>query len=280
MANRLADETSPYLLQHKDNPVDWYPWGEEALGARARGGPADPALDRLLGLPLVPRDGARVLRGRGDGRAHERALRLRQARPRGAPRPRRDLHGGLPGDDRPRRLAAQRLPHARAGAVLRRHLLPARARGRACRAGATVLEAVAEAWDDAPRGDPRRRRAGSRERLRGRRALRALERADRPARRSTRRSPALRAQLRPRARRLRRRAEVPARLGDRVPAAARRDRDGRRTRCARWPRAACTTRSAAASPATRSTPAGSSPTSRRCSTTTRCSPAPTCTAGR
>ena len=35
MANRLANETSPYLLQHKDNPVDWYPWGPEAL-ARAR----------------------------------------------------------------------------------------------------------------------------------------------------------------------------------------------------------------------------------------------------
>jgi uncharacterized protein YyaL (SSP411 family) len=31
MPNRLADETSPYLLQHKDNPVDWYPWGAEAL---------------------------------------------------------------------------------------------------------------------------------------------------------------------------------------------------------------------------------------------------------
>ena len=30
MANRLAEETSPYLLQHKDNPVDWLPWGEEA----------------------------------------------------------------------------------------------------------------------------------------------------------------------------------------------------------------------------------------------------------
>jgi uncharacterized protein len=29
--NRLADETSPYLLQHKDNPVDWEPWGEKAL---------------------------------------------------------------------------------------------------------------------------------------------------------------------------------------------------------------------------------------------------------
>ena len=33
--NRLAAETSPYLLQHAGNPVDWYPWGEEAL-ARAR----------------------------------------------------------------------------------------------------------------------------------------------------------------------------------------------------------------------------------------------------
>ena len=29
--NRLADETSPYLLQHAHNPVDWYPWGPEAL---------------------------------------------------------------------------------------------------------------------------------------------------------------------------------------------------------------------------------------------------------
>ncbi len=35
MSNRLAFETSPYLLQHAGNPVDWYPWGEEAL-TRAR----------------------------------------------------------------------------------------------------------------------------------------------------------------------------------------------------------------------------------------------------
>jgi len=35
MANALARETSPYLLQHRDNPVDWLPWGEEAL-TRAR----------------------------------------------------------------------------------------------------------------------------------------------------------------------------------------------------------------------------------------------------
>jgi uncharacterized protein len=33
--NRLAQETSPYLLQHADNPVDWYPWGDEAF-ERAR----------------------------------------------------------------------------------------------------------------------------------------------------------------------------------------------------------------------------------------------------
>ena len=32
MPNRLAAESSPYLLQHKENPVDWYPWGNEALG--------------------------------------------------------------------------------------------------------------------------------------------------------------------------------------------------------------------------------------------------------
>jgi uncharacterized protein len=35
MSNRLAHETSPYLLQHAENPVDWYPWGPEAL-ERAR----------------------------------------------------------------------------------------------------------------------------------------------------------------------------------------------------------------------------------------------------
>src|SRR6187431_1094238 len=31
MSNHLAAESSPYLLQHQDNPVDWYPWGAEAL---------------------------------------------------------------------------------------------------------------------------------------------------------------------------------------------------------------------------------------------------------
>jgi uncharacterized protein len=36
MPNRLSEETSPYLLQHKDNPVDWLPWGEEAKERAAK----------------------------------------------------------------------------------------------------------------------------------------------------------------------------------------------------------------------------------------------------
>jgi uncharacterized protein YyaL (SSP411 family) len=36
MSNRLSTQTSPYLKQHADNPVDWYPWGEDALEAARR----------------------------------------------------------------------------------------------------------------------------------------------------------------------------------------------------------------------------------------------------
>jgi uncharacterized protein YyaL (SSP411 family) len=45
MPNRLAGETSPYLLQHADNPVDWFPWGPDAL-ARAK------LLDRPIFLSI------------------------------------------------------------------------------------------------------------------------------------------------------------------------------------------------------------------------------------
>jgi uncharacterized protein len=38
MPNRLAAESSPYLLQHRDNPVDWYPWGQEALSRASETG--------------------------------------------------------------------------------------------------------------------------------------------------------------------------------------------------------------------------------------------------
>ncbi|WP_366826238.1 DUF255 domain-containing protein [Bosea sp. (in: a-proteobacteria)] len=56
--NRLKHAASPYLLQHRDNPVDW--WGMER-GSLCRGEdePASgPALDRLCRLSLVPRHGA------------------------------------------------------------------------------------------------------------------------------------------------------------------------------------------------------------------------------
>jgi uncharacterized protein YyaL (SSP411 family) len=40
MANRLSAATSPYLLQHAENPVDWWEWGDEAFAeARRRGVP-------------------------------------------------------------------------------------------------------------------------------------------------------------------------------------------------------------------------------------------------
>src|SRR3989338_7202342 len=35
-SNRLGKEKSPYLLQHKDNPVAWFPWGEEAFSVARR----------------------------------------------------------------------------------------------------------------------------------------------------------------------------------------------------------------------------------------------------
>lgn len=36
MSNRLKEQSSPYLLQHSENPVDWYPWGDEAFGKASR----------------------------------------------------------------------------------------------------------------------------------------------------------------------------------------------------------------------------------------------------
>ncbi len=110
----------------RTTPSTGTPGATRRWTAPARGPPAA-GLDRLLRLPLVPRDGARVLRGPRGRRADERALRVHQGRPRGAPRRRRRLHGGLPGDDRPGRLAAERVPDPEQAAVLRRYLLPARA---------------------------------------------------------------------------------------------------------------------------------------------------------
>ena len=59
MPNHLATESSPYLLQHQNNPVDWYPWGAEAIERAQKREQADLSVDRLFGMSLVPRDGAR-----------------------------------------------------------------------------------------------------------------------------------------------------------------------------------------------------------------------------
>ena len=124
--NRLAHETSPYLRQHAHNPVDWYPWGTEALERAAPSGPAHLPQHRLLGVPLVPRHGARELRERGDRQDPERPLRQHQGRSRGTARPRPDLHDRRAAADRPGRLADVGVPDAGPAALLRRHLLPAR----------------------------------------------------------------------------------------------------------------------------------------------------------
>src|SRR3546814_15413456 len=62
--------------------------GRGGAGAGARTRPADPAVDRLFGVPLVPCDGARELRRHATGGADERALRQRQGPSRGTPRSR------------------------------------------------------------------------------------------------------------------------------------------------------------------------------------------------
>ena len=54
MSNRLKAEASPYLQMHSENPVDWYPWGPEALQrAREEDKPIFLSIGRL---PLVPCD--------------------------------------------------------------------------------------------------------------------------------------------------------------------------------------------------------------------------------
>ena len=123
--NRLANETSPYLLQHAHNPVDWYPWGEEAF-ARAR------AEDKpiLLSVGYSACHWCHVMERESFENpdiagADEPPLRQHQGRSRGAAGRRSHLHAGRAVDDRPRRLADDRVPHARRHAVLRRHVLPA-----------------------------------------------------------------------------------------------------------------------------------------------------------
>ena len=123
--NRLARERSPYLLQHAANPVDWYPWGDEAFEKARR---EDKPIFLSIGYSTC--HWCHVMEhesfeNQDVAGGAQRELRLDQGRSRGAARRRPRLHDVRPVDDRVRRLADDGLPHARAEAVLRRHLLSA-----------------------------------------------------------------------------------------------------------------------------------------------------------
>ncbi len=145
---RRRDEPVPPPA--RPQPGRLVPVGSGGARPGEGGGQADLPVDRLRRLPLVPRHGARELRGRGHGRRPEPGLRRDQGRSRGAAGSRPGLHGRRPGDDRPGRLADERLPDARRAPVLRRDLLSAAAaprlaelprragRGRPSMAGATA----------------------------------------------------------------------------------------------------------------------------------------------
>ncbi len=122
--NRLAGETSPYLLQHAHNPVDWYPWGQEAFErARKEDRPV------LVSIGYAACHWCHVMEEESFEDEETAALMNasfvsikvdREERPGR----RRHLHGRRPGHDRRRWLAPDRLPHAGGRAVLRRHVLP------------------------------------------------------------------------------------------------------------------------------------------------------------
>ena len=273
MPNRLAGATSPYLLQHADNPVDWWEWSDAAFAEAAPARRAGAALGRLRGLPLVPRHGARVVRGRRrpPRRSTPASSRVKVDREE---RPDIDAvymaatqamtgQGGWP---------MTVLPHPGGRAVLLRHLLPDGAASGGCSTPSTT------AWRERRRAGAQRRPGRSRRRLADAAAAALPPAGRRRRRRSTPPSQTLRGEFDARDGRVRRRAEVPAVDGAGVPAAPPRAhrrrpsalRDGRARPARRWPAAACTTSSPAASPATASTRAGWCRTSRRCSTTTRC----------
>ncbi len=254
--NRLARERSPYLLQHAQQSRRLVSVGRRGVRPGAPRGQADLPVDRLLDLPLVPRDGARIVRERRDRRGAQRSVRRDQSGSRGAARRRSRLHDVRAGDHRIRRLADERVAHARAEAVLRRHLFSA-----GIKVGTAGLRRH-------PAGD----RAGVEGRTRQGRRLRRCP--DRPAPidgagvavggRSGRgcareNRPAVPRRLRSPPRRLRRCAEISATVRAVVPAARARAGHGAASgarwccaRCGRWRWAACAITSAAAFIATRS----------------------------
>ena len=212
-------------------PVDWYPWGERGVRGGAPQRQADLPVDRLLDLPLVPRDGARVVRGRRDVAEVLNARLRRRSRSIAKSGPDVDRvymtfvqattgSGGWP-------MSVWLTPDLRA--VLRRHLLPADLavgpaglHGRAARDRARLARGAAEHRQARP-AEIVARLARS---ARGHDA--AGHAPDAGALDETRRQFAQ--SVRHAARRLRRRAEVPAAERAAVPAARARAHRRRRRR--------------------------------------------------
>ena len=248
--------------------------------ARLRGGPAPrrarPALGRLRRLPLVPRHGPRVVRGRRGRRGRQRRVRGGQGRPRGTTRRGRRVHGRDDGSHRAGRVADDLPAHPRRRPVLRGHLPT---QGAADRAPGERRRGLGHAARARARvGGPRRA---------------AAARAHRPAlphdagRRRLRRPPpggCARPTTRPAAGSAPHPSSRPRWCWSSCCATTRAPARPTRSRWSaapapRWLAVACTTSWAAVSPGTPSTPTGSCRTSRRCSTTTPCSCGSTSTCG-
>ena len=261
MPNRLAAEKSPYLLQHANNPVDWYPWGDEAFGrARTEDKPI------FLSIGYSTCHWCHVMEHESfenadDRRGAQPRLRLDQGRSRGAAGRRSRLHDVRAGDDGLGRLADERLADARPAS----RFSAARTFRRTSRWGSpgssTCCSRSRGSWQDDREQRDVASAANSTERLRER-GRAARRRGDVPARRarSTTRVAQFRASF-DRARggfgdapKFPRPSELlflfreHARTGDSEARAT-----WRCTRCARWRSAACATTSAAAFIAIRST---------------------------
>ena len=273
--NRLAEETSPYLLQHAGNPVDWYPWGKEALGrAHAEDKPI------LLSVGYAACHWCHVMEHESfedDATAAQMNEFFVNVKVDREERPDLDAlymdavvaltgHGGWPMTvfltpaGEPFYGGTYFPPEPRHGLPSFRQILDAVAEAYrerphdVARTAAQLVEAIRSGAEARPSTDPLT------ESILGD-ATRALGRIFDPPSAA---SAALRSSRPP----------PPSSCSCAAASSAWSPR-----RWTPWPPEACTTWSAAASTATRSTSAGSSRTSKRCSTTTRCSSRRTSTAG-
>ena len=213
MPNRLAKETSPYLQQHADNPVDWYPWGEEALAEAKRTNKPillsvgysachwchvmahesfeDPEIAAVMNDLFV-----NIKVDREERPDLDQIYQTAHA----------DAHAAH------RRLAAHDVPHARRQRRSSAAPISQDARATACRAFAELLERVARASTTSSPTRSREQSAAACARRFDAHAAASGAPASRssPASRSTPRPQISRRRFDARARRLRRRAQVPA----------------------------------------------------------------------